>query len=170
MSGQFQQAALAASDVGFPSQLQDQLDAIVALCYKDCAHESDPLMAVNVVTRQLQHLIQNLIADVQRLVSANGDIRASPVPWYLLSKLVNHLNGHFQVRPRVMFAEDEDDAQATAQAVRDIGAAIKALVETLSKEEELEQNVSTFRILTMETDDDLETAARFVFLDRISVC
>jgi hypothetical protein len=101
-------------------------------------------------------------------VSATGDIRASPVPWHLLGKLVNHLNGHFQVRPRVMFAQDGEDAQATAQAVRGIGAAVRALVETLSKEDELEQNLSTFRILTMETDDDVETAARFVFLDRIS--
>ena len=168
MSHPFSQQAHEAGDFGLPSQLQEQLDAIVALCYKDCAHESDPLMAVNAVTRQLQHLIQNLVADVQRVVSANDDIRASPVPWHLLGKLVNHLNGHFQVRPRVMFAQDGEDAQATAQAVRDIGAAVRALVETLSKEDELEQNLSTFRILTMETDDDVETAARFVFLDRIS--
>jgi hypothetical protein len=168
MSHPFSQQAHEAGDFGLPSQLQEQLDAIVALCYKDCAHESDPLMAVNAVTRQLQHLIQNLVADVQRVVSANGDIRASPVPWHLLGKLVNHLNGHFQVRPRVMFAQDGEDAQATAQAVRDIGAAVRALVETLSKEDELEQNLSTFRILTMETDDDVETAARFVFLDLIS--
>ena len=168
MSHPLSQQAHEAGDFGLPSQLQEQLDALVALCYKDCAHESDPLMAVNAVTRQLQHLIQNLVADVQRVASANGDIRASPVPWYLLSKLVNHLNGHFQVRPRVMFAQDGEDAQATAQAVRDIGAAVRALVETLSKEDELEQNLSTFRILTMETDDDVETAARFVFLDLIS--
>jgi hypothetical protein len=30
------------------------------------------------------------------------------------------------------------------------------------------QNLSTFWILTMETEDDVETAARFVFLDCIS--
>ncbi len=81
MSHPFSQQAHDAGDFGLPSQLQEQLDAIVALCYKDCAHESDPLMAVNAVTRQLQHLIQNLVADVQRVVSANGDIRATPVPW-----------------------------------------------------------------------------------------
>jgi hypothetical protein len=45
---------------------------------------------------------------------------------------------------------------------------VKALIETLSKEEELEQNLSAFRILTMDTDGDVETAARFVFLDCIS--
>jgi hypothetical protein len=93
-------------------------------------------MAVNAVTRQLQHLIQNLVADVRRVVSANGDIRASPVPWHLLGKLVIYLNGRFQVRPRVMFAQDGEDAQATAQAVRGIGTAVRALVETLSKEDE----------------------------------
>ena len=157
-----------ASDFGLPSELQQQLDAIVALCYKDCAHESDPLMAVNAVTRQVQHLIQNLVANVQRVVSADSDIRASPVPWYLLGKLVNHLNGHFQVRPRVMFGQEDEDAQATAQAVRSIAAAVKALIEALSKEEELEQNLTAFRILTMDTDGDVETAARFVFLDCIS--
>ena len=99
-----------ASGFGLPSELQQQLDAIVALCYKDCAHESAPLMAVNAVTRQLQHLIQNLVADVQRVVAADSDIRASPVPWFLLGKLVNHLNGHFQVRPRVMFGQEGEDA------------------------------------------------------------
>jgi phosphosulfolactate phosphohydrolase-like enzyme len=125
-------------------------------------------MAVNAVTRQLHHLIQNLVADVQRIVSADSDIRASPVPWYLLGKLVNHLNGHFQVRPRVMFGQEDEDAQATAQAVRSIAAAVRALIEALSKEEELEQNLTAFRILTMDTDDDVETAARFVFLDCIS--
>jgi hypothetical protein len=100
----------AASDLGLPSELQQQLDAIVALCYKDCAHESDPLMPVNAVTRQLQHLIQNLVADVQRVVAADSDIRASPVPWFLLGKQLNHLNGHFQVRPRVMFGQEGEDA------------------------------------------------------------
>jgi hypothetical protein len=125
-------------------------------------------MAVNAVTRQLYHLIQNLVADVQRVRSADSDIRALPVPWFLLVKLVNHLNGHFQVRPRVVFGQDGEDAQATAQAVRSIAAAVKALIEALSKEEELEQNLSAFMFVTMETDGDAETAARFVFLDCIS--
>ena len=125
-------------------------------------------MAVNAVTRHLQVLNQDLLADVQRVVAADSDIRASPVPWYLLGKLVNHLNGHFQVRPRVVFGQDGEDAQATAQAVRSIAAAVKALIEALSKEEELAQNLSAFSIVTMETDGDVETAARFVFLDCIS--
>jgi hypothetical protein len=151
-----------------PAELQQQLDAIVVLCYKDCAQKSDPLMAVNAVTRQIQSLIQALIADVQRIVSANSDLQASPVPWVLLGRLVNHLNGHFQVRPRVMFGQEGEDAQATAEAVRGIGAAVRTLIETLSKEDELEQNLPTFRILTMEMEGDVEIAARFVFLDRIS--
>ena len=159
---------MSSSDPALPAELQQQLDAIVVLCYKDCAQESDPLMAVNAVTRQIQSLIQALIADVQRIVSANCDLQASPVPWILLGRLVNHLNGHFQVRPRVMFGQDGEDAQATAEAVRRIGAAVKTLIETLSKEDELEQNLSTFRILTMETEGDVAIAARFMFLDRIS--
>ncbi len=67
-----------------------------------------------------------------------------------------------------MFGQEDEDAQATAQAVRSIAAAVKALIEALSKEEELEQNLSAFMFVTMETDGDAETAARFVFLDCIS--
>ena len=168
MSHPFSQQAHDAGDFGLPSQLQEQLDAIVALCYKDCAHESDPLMAVNAVTRQLPTRIQAVIDHVQRIVSADGDIRASPLPWVLLGKLVRHLNGHFQVRPRVMFGQDGEDERATAEAVRSIVAAVKTLIETLSMEDEVEENVSTFRILTMETEADVEMAARFVYLDMIS--
>jgi hypothetical protein len=78
-----------ASDFGVPLELQQQLDAIVALCYKDCAHESDPLMAVNAVTRQLHNLIQ------------------------------------------VVFGQEGGGAQATAQAIRSIATAVKALIEAL---------------------------------------
>jgi len=156
------------SDPGLPAELQQQLDAIIDLCYRDCSHESDPLTAVNAVTRQLPTRIQAVIDHVQRIVSADGDIRASPLPWILLGKLVRHLNGHFRVRPRVMFGQDGEDAQATAEAVRSIVAAVKMLIQTLSMEDEREENLSTFRIVTMETEDDIEMAARFVFLDRIS--
>ena len=156
------------SDPGLPAELQQQLDAIIELCYRDCSHESDPLMAVNAVTRQLPTRIQAVIDHVQRIVSADGDIRASPLPWVLLGRLVRHLNGHFQVRPRVMFGQDGEDAQATAEAVRSIVAAVTTLIETRSMEDEAEENLSTFRILTMETEDDVEMAARFVFLDLIS--
>ena len=155
------------SDPGLPAELQQQLDAIIDLCYRDCSHESDPLLAVNAVTRQLPTRIQAVIDHVQRIVSADGDIRASPLPWVLLGRLVRHLNGHFQVRPRVMFGQDGEDAQATAEAVRSIVAAVTTLIETLSMEDEAEENLSTFRILTMETEDDVEMAARFAFLDLV---
>jgi hypothetical protein len=67
-----------------------------------------------------------------------------------------------------MFGQDGEDEQAMADAVRSIVAAVTSLIETLSLEDEAEQNLSTFRILTMETDDDVEIAARFVFLDLVS--
>jgi hypothetical protein len=67
-----------------------------------------------------------------------------------------------------MFGQEGEDAQDTAAAVRSIVAAVTTLIQTLSIEDEAEQNLSTFRIFTMETEEDAEIAQRFVFLDRIS--
>ncbi len=88
------------------------------LCYRDCSHESNPLTAVNAVTRQLPTRIHAVINHVQLIVSADGDIRASPVPWIWLGRLIRLLNWHFQVRPRVTFGQDGEDAQATAETVQ----------------------------------------------------
>jgi hypothetical protein len=151
----------------FPAELQPQLDAIIELCYRDCSHESDPLTAVNAVTCQLPTRIQAVNSHVQRIVS-DSDIRTSPLRWVLLGRLVPHLNWHFRVRPRVIFSQDAEDAQAVVEVVRSIVAAVTTLVRTMSLEDEENYKLSAFRILTMETEDDVEMAARFEFLDLIS--
>jgi hypothetical protein len=84
MPRQFSLQAHEAGDVGLPSQLQQQLGAIVALCYKHCSHEGNPLMTANALMRKMQIFVaagenSNLQCKHSRNISPFRVLEAEPI-------------------------------------------------------------------------------------------
>jgi hypothetical protein len=86
----------------------------------------------------------------------------------LLGRLVDSINRHFQVRPRIMFVSEDAEMQSAADAARGIKACFMRFIELLSSDEDRAANVAAFTICLMDTDGDAETSMRFAFLDIIS--
>ncbi len=131
---------------------------------------SDSVESANAITRDLERLLQRLVAAVDTELQSNShsDLRTSSESWHLLGRLVESINRHFQIRPRIMFVSEDADMQSAASAARGIKACFTRLIQLLSSDEDRAANVAAFTIYLMDTDGDAETAMRFAFLDIIS--
>ena len=109
------QGALASMPPPFILLLND----IIRRCRDDCSCNSD---SADDVTRQLHILLQQLLAAVDDELRTNpgSDIRASSDSWYLLDRLVEAINRHFQVRPRIAFTSADEGSRSVAAAARGI--------------------------------------------------
>jgi hypothetical protein len=100
--------------------------------------------------------------------NSHSDIRTSSGSWHLLGRLVECINRHFQIRPRIKFVSENLDIQSASAAARGIKGCCTRLIELLSSEEDRAANVGAFAIYLMDNDGDSETSMRFAFLDVIS--
>jgi hypothetical protein len=143
------------------------LTDIMHTCRSAC---SDSVESANAVTRDLERLLQCLVSAVDAELQSNSqsDIRTSGESWHLLGRLVDGINRHFEIRPRIIFVSEDADMQSAAAAARGIKGCFTRLIELLSSEEDHEANVAALTIYLMDTDGDAETSMRFAFLDIIS--
>jgi hypothetical protein len=153
-----------------PPALQQLLDDVFSQCHVVC---SDNAEASNVITRQLhtclEHLVAAITLEFQQELGSNLDtIRASSDTWRLLGSLVEAINRHFQIRPRIMFVSDDEDMRSAAAAARGIRDCFTRIVELLSCDDDRASNSATFTILLMDCEGDAETSMRLAFLDIIS--
>jgi hypothetical protein len=100
--------------------------------------------------------------------NSHSDIRTSSGSWHLLGRLVEGINRHFQIHPRIMFVSENFDIQSASAAARGNNGCCTRLIELLSSEEDRAANVGAFAIYLMDNDGDSETSMRFAFLDVIS--
>ena len=150
-----------------PPLLQQLIKDIMRTCRSAC---SDSTEAANAVTRELQSLLQQLVAAIETELQSNpsSDVRTSSEHWHLLGRLVEGINHHFQIRPRIMFVSGDLDMQSAAAAARGIKGCFTRFIELMSSDEDRAANVAAFVIHLMDTDGDAETSMRFAFLDIIS--
>ena len=150
-----------------PPLLQQLLNDIMRTCSSAC---SDSTEAANAVTRELQSLLQQLVAAIDTELHSNpsSDVRTSSEHWHLLGQLVDGINHHFLIRPRIMFVGEDVDMQSAAAAARGIKGCFTRFIELMSSDEDRGANVAAFAIHLMDTDGDAETSMRFAFLDIIS--
>ena len=87
------------------------LTDIMSTCHSAC---SDSMESSNAVTRDLERLLQHLVAAVDTELQSNSssDIRTSSESWHLLGSLVDGINRHFQVRPKIVFVSEDADMQS----------------------------------------------------------
>jgi hypothetical protein len=147
--------------------LQEILDVIMRTCHSAC---SDDTGSANAITRELHRLLQQLVAAIDSELQSNpgNDIQTFSDSWRLLGKLVEGINRHFQIRPRIMFISEDADMQSAAAAARGIKVCFTRFIELLSSDEDRATNIVALPIFLMDTDGDAETSMRFAFLDIIS--
>jgi hypothetical protein len=140
---------------------------ILNYCHADC---SDNVESANAVTQQLHVLLQQLVALIEGELQTNPSckLRTCSDSWYLLGMLVEGINCHFKVRPTVVFTGAGASPESAAAAVRGIKQCFIRFIELLSTDENRAENVETFTIHLMDTEQDAEVAMRFSFLDMIS--
>ena len=150
-----------------PPPLQQLLNDIMRSCHAACCDSTE---TANSVTQELHRLLQQLVAAIDGELQSNpgSDLRTSSDSWHLLGKLVEGINHHFQIRPRIMFVSADSDMQSAAAAARGIKGCFTRFVELLSSDEDRAANIAAFTIFLMDTDGDAETSMRFAFLDIIS--
>ena len=105
------------ASAALPPPLQQLLNDVTRHCHADCSYDVE---AANVATRKLQKLLQQLVAAIDGELRSNPscDIRTPSNSKLLLGWLVDAINHHFQVRPRIMFASEDADMQSAAAAAR----------------------------------------------------
>jgi hypothetical protein len=86
----------------------------------------------------------------------------------LLGRLVEGVNHHLQIRPRIVFISKDADTQSAAAAARGIKDCFTRCIELLSTDEDRAGNVAAFTVFLMDSDDDAETSMRIAFLDMIT--
>jgi hypothetical protein len=145
--------------------LAQPLTDVMKLCHSAC---SDSIESANDVTRDLERRLQRLVAAIDTELQSNSHSDTSSGSWHLLGRLVEGINRHFQIRPRIMFVSENLDMQSASAAARGIKCCFTRLIELLSSEEDRAANVGAFTIYSMDNDGDSETSMRFAFLDVIS--
>ena len=150
-----------------PESLKLLLNDIMRHCYTDC---SDNIEAANVVTRQLNVFLQQLVDVIHGELQANpsSDLQTSSDSWYLLRTLVEGINYHFNFRPAVIFTSADSDLQSAAAACRGIKQCVAQFIELLSTDESREENIAAFTIFLMDSEQDAEISVRFALLRAIS--
>ena len=150
-----------------PPQFILLLNGIIRRCREDCSCSSE---SADDVTRELHVLLQQLIAavDDELRTDPGSDIRTSSDSWYLLDRLVEAINRHFQVRPRIAFTSADEGSQSVAAAARGIKQCVTRIVELLSADGSRTENSAGFAIILMDSEDDAEQLMRFPLLDMIS--
>jgi hypothetical protein len=144
-----------------PHELQQLLSDIMRTCHSLCSGDTE---AANAVTRDVYRLLLQRVAAIEATLESDpsSDFRTSTESWHLLGRLVDAINHHFQVRPRIMFVSEDADMQSAADAARGIKACITRFIELLSSDEDRAANVAAFTICLMDTDGDAETSMLFV--------
>jgi hypothetical protein len=119
------------ASVGLPLPLQQLLNDITRHCHAECSCD---VQAANAVTRDLQKLLQQLVAAIDRELRSNPncDARTSSNSKLLLGWLVDAINHHFQYRPRIFFNSADADVQSAAAAARGIKKCFSQIIDMLS--------------------------------------
>ena len=145
-----------------PHELQQLLSEIMCICH---SLSSDDTEFANAITRDVYSLLQQMVAAIEAELESHpsSDLRTSSDSWHLLGRLVDAINRHFQIRPRIMFVSEDADMQSAAAAARGIKACFTRFIELLSSDEDRAANVAAFTICLMDTDGDAETSIRFFF-------
>ncbi len=122
------------------------------------------------MTRELHGLLQQLVAVIDGELQSDpcSGLRTCSDSWRLLGRLVEGINRHFQIRPRIMFSSQDADTQSAAAAALGIKDCFTRFIELLSADDDRAGNVAAFTVFLMDSDDDAETSMRFAFLDMIT--
>jgi hypothetical protein len=133
-----------------PPPLQLLLNDIMRSCHAACCDSTE---TANSVTRELHRLLRQLVAVIDGELQSNpcSGLQTCSDSWRLLGRLVEGINHHFQIRPRIVFISKDVDTQSAAAAARGIKDCFTRFIELLSTDDELAGNVDDFTILLMDS-------------------